>query len=373
MPITIDASLCLINRTGAYYLARDIVEGLAREDVAVRYWRLGGTAPRPRALSTRIAARLMLAEIGLLADRSFLRIRRGGAAPQLFLDPLYVLRADLSAADIVLCHDVGPITHPFLYGDRTVESYRRAYARIAATRPAMVFVSDWTRAHFTALFGSDFPELVTIGLYPRAELLVGPATPPPGMAGPYFLTVGAFERRKNQRAALAAYRRGGFHERGVGYLLCGPRGDGAEAIVADIEATPGAARLGYVSDAELRWLYRNAEAFVLPSLLEGFGMPALEAAAAGLLPIVSQASALVEAVEGVCLETPPDDPDAMAAMMERALARPPAERAATSERLKGIARRANRASFLDAWRAMALRHMHPAGRDILPAVAPRVA
>ena len=52
--------------------------------------------------------------------------------------------------------------------------------------------------------------------------------------------------------------------------------------------------LGFVSDAELKWLYQNAKAYVFPSLSEGFGLPGLEAMAHGCPVISSNATCLPE-------------------------------------------------------------------------------
>ncbi len=108
--------------------------------------------------------------------------------------------------------------------------------------------------------------------------------------------------------------------------------------------------MGYVADAQLRWLYANAEAFVLPSLLEGFGMPALEAAYMGLLPIVSADSALVEAVRGQCLQVWPDHVASIADAMWKALSRTSAERAQMSRSLRDTASAATKDRYLRQWR-----------------------
>ena len=345
----VDNSLAIVNRTGAYYIARDLWRALAPV-ARVRHWRLGGWAPE--GVARKLAARLMLAELAWLGDSERFLIGDGGRGPRLFLDPLYVLRSRLDVGDTVLCHDVGPLTHRGLYDGRTVVSYRRAYDKIARVRPGVVFVSDWSKARFVEIHGGGFRQLSTIPLYVREELFAGPTVAVPGVEGQFFLTVGAFEARKNHTAAIRAYRDGGFDEAGVGYVLCGARGDAFSEIAALAAATPGVRLLGYVSDAELRWLYDAAEAFVLPSHLEGFGMPTLEAACRGLLPIVSEDSALVEAVAGVCIEVPPDDPAAIAGAMARALARAEGERRETAARLRMMAARATRERFLAQWTAL---------------------
>lgn len=345
-----DNSLSILNRTGAYHIAKDLTGEFVPGQAKVRYWRLGSFAPE--GLARKIVARLMMLEINWLRDSEFLLIRDGVEERgfRLFLDPLYVLRSRLTENDIVLCHDVGPLTHKDLYGERTCANYHLAYEKIRRIKPGAVFVSNFSAQQFKSLFGSGFRFLTTIPLYLRTELFDGPAEAISGLSGRYFLTVGAFETRKNQIAALKAYRDGGFHREGIEYVLCGSRGDG-HAETAELAGSIAGVRLmGYVPDAQLRWLYANAEAFVLPSLLEGFGMPALEAAYMGLLPIVSADSALVEAVGGQCLQVPPNDPPAITEAMRKALSRSPAEKAETSRSLRNTASAATKDRFLQQWR-----------------------
>lgn len=96
---------------------------------------------------------------------------------------------------------------------------------------------------------------------------------------------------------------------------------------------------GFVSDQELGAMYRGAEAFVLPSLFEGFGMPAVESLALGTPTIVSDLPVLREATLGLARYLgQPRDPAAMAedvaaVLHEPSSARPHAEAVATIRRL----------------------------------------
>ncbi len=65
---------------------------------------------------------------------------------------------------------------------------------------------------------------------------------------------------------------------------------------------------GFVSDAELVRLYRSAEAFVFPSLLEGFGLPGLEAMAAGVPVVCARASCLPEVYASAAVYFDPVNP-----------------------------------------------------------------
>lgn len=302
-----DFSLALINRTGAYYVCRDIVEHFRAQFADVRYWRL---VPKrqPEGIWRKLMARAMLYELNLLAGTNLFRRSRAhgsGDHPILFFDPLYVLRTPLETRDIVLCHDVGPITHRDLFDAKVTALYSRAYEAIRATKPGMVFVSEASRDAFVELYGSNYRFLKVIPLYVRQALASGEEKPIPSVKPPFFLTIGAFEVRKNHKRIVAAYESSGLRDKGYSYVLCGPRGNSADEVQVLAEATPGVHAFGYLSDAEVRWLYRHATGFVLPSLLEGFGLPPLEAALRGLISIVSNEGAQREAVgEGGILVDP---------------------------------------------------------------------
>ena len=345
--LLIDDSLSLVNRTGAHFIAKDLVAHF-HQTALVRRWRLFG-AKMPQELVRKLLARSMIREMAWLGASPRWRWPERGPYLRLFLDPLYVLRAQLDSSDIVLCHDIGPLSHPALYLPQTVQQYQTAYARLAERRPGLVFVSQTSQAAFTARFGSDFRFLRSIPLYVRSESDGGSQAPVPGVAAPFFLSVGALERRKNHAASIRAFERSGLADAGVTLVLCGSRGDAAAEVAQQATATRGVRLLGYVSDAQLRWLYRNAMAFVLPSLLEGFGMPALEAAQQGLIPIVSGDSALNEAVGGLGLAIDAHDARDIARAMQQVHRLEPPERAAWQQRLRAHAQGATRELFLQQW------------------------
>lgn len=349
MRLLIDCSLSLINRTGAHYISEDLAAAFGDKGI-LRRWRLL-TQQLPTGIERKIFGRLMMREIALLGtSRRFLWPEpRAVKLKRLFLDPLYVSRSTLESSDIVLCHDIGPVSHPQLYDTGTVRTYEKAYTKIAAARPGIVFVSNASRLAFEARFGTDFRFLRTVSLYVRTGSLSGHSEPILEVQRPFFLTVGALETRKNQKTAIEAFGRSRLAQRGLSYLLCGAKGAGAVEILATAGRTPGVKVLGYVSDAQLRWLYQGASAFVLPSLLEGFGMPALEAALHGLVPILSRDSALAEAVNGLAIQVDPLSVSDISEAMESVLALDEERRKELKNALIVHAQSATRERFLAQW------------------------
>ena len=101
-----------------------------------------------------------------------------------------------------------------------------------------------------------------------------------------------------------------------------PRKTYAPQLVQKLGLVPRVTFTGKVSPANLGRLYQSAEVVVVPSLYEGFGLPAAEAMACGTPVIASRAGALPEVVgeEGAGLLVPPRDPRALADAIREVLA-----------------------------------------------------
>ena len=349
-----DFSLGLINRTGAFVVCRDLLLALPQYFDQTRYWRFFFSTP-PEGLPRKLLARLMLKEISArqLGLVSYWPTgRQKGRLPTLFLDPLYTIWSDLKADDIVLCHDVGPITHREFFGDQTHQDYKAAYERMAKIGPGVVFVSEASRRAFQMLYGTAFRFMHVIPLYVRKAMQGGAVEPVKGVKPPFLLTVGAFEKRKNHSRILDAYVKANLAERGIQYVFCGPRANETEAVLAKAAGIPGVVALSYLSESQLRWLYQEARGFVLPSLLEGFGVPVLEAAGAGLVSLASQDSALEEALGGNGVFVDPLSVDSIAQGMERLIGLSPEERSQIVAKGREHARLFSLERYVESWRGV---------------------
>jgi hypothetical protein len=87
---------------------------------------------------------------------------------------------------------------------------------------------------------------------------------------------------------------------------------GSKRAYITTSGTGIARKIGYVDDADLPALYAGAAAFAMPSLYEGFGLPCLEAMAAGTPVVAADRAALPEACGDAALLADPDDADAFA-------------------------------------------------------------
>jgi glycosyltransferase involved in cell wall biosynthesis len=356
MPIDIDFSLALNDRTGKLFLGRDIIAALGDQVANVRYGRFS-RFPRTDILR-RVAGRLTHDETRarVFSEKAAALIPRTRERHcTLHLDPLSVVRHRLEPRDIVLCHDVGPISHPPYFAPGVEQFYRLAYGETRAAKPHMVFVSQTSQREFHALYGDDFPSSTVIYIPTRPGMDTGEERQPKGIEGPFLLTVGNIGDRKNQRRSIEAFAQSGLADEGWRYVVIGGKEPGAEGALKAAERTPGVILPGYCDDAELRWLYRNASGFVLMSLLEGFGMPVIEAAGYGLPCLVSQSGILTEIGGPATLQADPLDTGSIAAGMQQLANMSPAERVERLTQTKEHLQLFERETILDQWRDLVAR------------------
>jgi len=191
-----------------------------------------------------------------------------------------------------------------LTGEYSTADFRArfaAQARDAAARAtAIIAVSRFTANQAVSLLGVDASKVRVVHHGIRA--LPYPASIE---REKIVLNVGAIQTRKNIGRLVEAFE---ALDPSWKLVLAGSSGYGAAEILARIAASPARGRisiLGYVPPAELAAWYRRAMIFAFPSLDEGFGMPVLEAMAAGVPVIASRCSALPEVAGDAALLVDP--------------------------------------------------------------------
>lgn len=143
-----------------------------------------------------------------------------------------------------------------------------------------------------------------------------------GLAGSYFLFIGTLEPRKNLGTLLLAYQKLPLAvQEAHPLVLVGSRGWEDERLLTTIDALEHVRWLGRVPDADLPALLAGALGFVYPSFFEGFGLPVLEAMAAGCPAITSPVSSLPEVTgtgdDAAALLVHPDDVVGLSDAMRR--------------------------------------------------------
>jgi glycosyltransferase involved in cell wall biosynthesis len=122
------------------------------------------------------------------------------------------------------------------------------------------------------------------------------------------------EPRKNLDTLLAAFALVREKRPELRMVIAGAAGWGGRAVEGE-----GVHALGYVEDDELPALYRGAEAFVFPSLFEGFGIPIVEAMACATPAVVSSHPSLDEASGDAAVRADPRSPESIVSAIERVL------------------------------------------------------
>jgi glycosyltransferase involved in cell wall biosynthesis len=133
-----------------------------------------------------------------------------------------------------------------------------------------------------------------------------------GIPGPFAVAVGTIEPRKNLSRLLAAWDIARRDLPDWTLVLAGPKGWGPE-----LPESPGVILTGWVGDETLPGLLAAAELFCYPSLYEGFGLPPLEAMAAGTPALVGRYSAAEEVLGDDAVLVNPLDVEDMAAGIAR--------------------------------------------------------
>lgn len=347
----VEFSSALENKTGKYFIGRDIIDSNKDVIESVHYWRRAVGVDHDVQSSSALDTGFKV-ELRLMSMLGFNPLPTIGAGERcLHLDPHSVLHAGLRPRDIVLCHDLGPISHPDLYNGWVAKLYKHAYAKICAVKPEIVFVSQFSANEFARLYGA-LPRTKVVYPPVRKEMTSAEASPVDGVAEPFILTVGSLGRRKNQATMIHAYARSSLQGAGVSYVLCGARETGFEEVEQAARETPGVRILDYVTDGQLSWLYARARAFVLASRLEGFGVPVAEAINSDLMPVVTRDSVLYEVAGPDAIAVDCDDVDSISQGMKRAVEIGEAERRTRLADMRSSLDRFSQASFKASWRAL---------------------
>ena len=247
----------------------------------------------PRALAFRAGHAWEQAALPLLARGS----------PVLF-SPANLAPLAAGRRNVVLIHDVAALRRPEAYGRVYAAYQRRLLPAIARRARRVVTVSDFSRTEIVELLGVPHrtievvPNGVDARFSPAADPL--PTARRHGLDRPYVLAVGTHSARKNLSALGEASRR--LAELGVELVVAGSK----RGYLRGEEPPAGARRLGYVDDPLLPGLYAGARALAMPSLHEGFGLPCIEAMAAGVPVVAARRGALPETCGDAALLVEPE-------------------------------------------------------------------
>jgi len=230
-------------------------------------------------------------------DSIYLNIGHYGLSVPLFLN-WFKARPDVRK--VFLLHDIIPLEVPHLVAPSTVRAHQSVMEAVITHADALIVPSEATKQSTLAeLRKRNVREMPihALGL-PMNEAFTNAQTLDPALAArPYFVICGAIETRKNHKLLFNVWERL-VQARGAlapALIVAGPAGFGAQEIFEDLAART--ALVGHVhiahglSTAALRSVMASAQALLMPSFTEGFGLPPVEALTLGTPALVSHIEA----------------------------------------------------------------------------------
>jgi glycosyltransferase involved in cell wall biosynthesis len=222
-----------------------------------------------------------------------------------------------------MLHDAAVFDFPTAYRPAFVRWYRLLFRRLGRRAPLL-------------LTPSVFSQQALAGVAPRLQVLplgadhLDPVTPDASVfarvgrssenAWPYLLAVGSLNPTKNFARLLQAFAQLAPQHPELRLLLVGEARPGVFAEAQRPQLADRVLWTGRVDDAALKALYAQAQALVFPSLLEGFGLPPLEAMRCGCPVIAARAGSLPEVLGDAALWVDPLDVGSIAAAITQLLA-----------------------------------------------------
>ena len=236
----------------------------------------------------------------------------------------YVIPPLARARAVVTIHDIIHVLYPQFLPNRAALLYARVMIRRALSRAdRIVTVSYNSKRDLVDYFGIAPARIEVIynGVAARfrADL---PRTERDrvaakyGLPRPYLLFLGGEKPHKNVRSVLRAFAEA-RRERALPHtlVLAGPMPPNrsrVEALISALDLDTRVVRTGVVPEEDLPGLFAGSDAFLYPTLYEGFGLPVAEAMACGTPVLTSSTSALQEIAGGYAYLVDPMDVDAIA-------------------------------------------------------------
>ncbi|MFT7462627.1 MAG: glycosyltransferase involved in cell wall biosynthesis [Pseudohongiellaceae bacterium] len=242
-------------------------------------------------------------------------VRRAGL--QLLHSPVVALSRGVQCPQVATVHELPWVSAAGRLGDRRLR-HRWALGHTVRRAARLLCVSQQTADQLTALHPGCAARVAVIphGVDPLFSAALTQTQP--AMRPPLLLAVGRLRRKKNLLRLLEVVAV--LPEAQL--LVAGPPGDGSDELHRRAGAADLVGRVrfaGFLSDAELLDAYVTARCVVFPSLFEGFGLPVLEAMAAGTPVVAARQGAVAEAVGEAALLMDGSDVQSMAQSISQVL------------------------------------------------------
>jgi glycosyltransferase involved in cell wall biosynthesis len=205
---------------------------------------------------------------------------------------------------VVTIHDLSFMRFPQYTETRNLQNLTRGIQTTARRADAIITVS-----RFSASEVATFLNVPQAKIHPTHLGIAGTFQRPcetdietfrtrNGLIRPYILTVGTIEPRKNLKFLIRLFEH--LKDYDGDLIIAGGLGWHYEPILEQLQKSPRAKqirRIGFISDGDLPALYAGADAFLLTSFYEGFGLPPLEAMACRTPVVSSSGGSLAEVLQ----------------------------------------------------------------------------
>ena len=267
-------------------------------------------------------------------ERKLLHLAERWLKPKVVFSPFFG-PLSTQTTQVFTVYDLRWQLFPDSYSSKAFVLEKRHMSRCFEHAAAIISISEATKRDLLAIYPQLRPEKVHVILLGVASVFYSPQ--PLQWRKPYFLYVGNRSEPKNFARLVHAFSKSGLSG-DFDLLVISPELESRHGfnfderqLIADVQLTDSIVLRVGVHDNELAAAYAGATAFVFPSMYEGFGLPALEALAAGTIVACSRASSLPEAGgESAFYFNPIDVDDIARTMIETT-------RLSTSERTARIA------------------------------------
>jgi len=240
-------------------------------------------------------------------------------APDLYYSPTCFAPSRAACPVVFSIYDLIYISAPSS-GSLLRRIYFNTVVKKAAKNAARVITdSNYVARELNSRLG--IPEKKIRTVYLGVDESFGDAAKSPDVETPYILNVSNRFPHKNTAALLRAFEI--LLEKGLrGYklIVVGEQNAAVRDVAGGERLRPHVELAGHVDDERLAGLMRGASLFVLPSRYEGFGLPVLEAARAGVPVVAGDNTAVAELFRDCACLVDMDSPPAIAGAMERILA-----------------------------------------------------
>jgi len=229
---------------------------------------------------------------------------------------------------VLSLHDLSVIDHPEWFSQEYALWHRFLLSRLINSVKAIITMSNFSKTRIMEYFGlqSEMIHCIPEGVDPlqfhsQPEAEISRIRRRFDLKGDFLLLVASLEPRKNIERLLDAWKRISSKLSDKTLVIAG----GKYRVFKEIDTSlpvENVRWLGYVEEKDLPGLYSTAQAYILPSLYEGFGLSVLGAMACGTPVIAANSGALPEVAAESALYFDPQSVDSIAQVIEAILCDP---------------------------------------------------